>query len=89
MRRGGSKIHSEERNGFVALKGRIECMDGEGMVDAALASEKQLPSFKAWHKVLDHIDAGAINQLEKRGLLEISYSIVASRRRCAACRKSK
>lgn len=59
------------------------------MVHLEIVGERHRLSLKDWHNVLGHIDPGEIKHLEKRGLLEILDSTVASDMTCYTWCESK
>ena len=56
---------------------------------ASFANKKQQLTLKEWHEILGHIDPSAIKHLEKRGLINITDTTVASEMRYSVCRECK
>lgn len=61
--------------------GTVEWNNGNGLAHEAPMSERRRLPLKEWHDVLRHMNAEAINCLEKSDLIEVSDSTFASQMR--------
>ena len=90
LKHGAHKIMLEEKKGFLTLSGRIRVKENkQASAQASFANRKERLTLKDWHNVLGHIDPAAIKHIEKRGLIEVTDTTVASDMRCAVCRACK
>ncbi|CAM9872319.1 unnamed protein product, partial [Sphacelaria rigidula] len=56
---------------------------------ASFGNKKQRLTLNEWHNTLGHIDPAATKHLEKRGLIDITDTTVASEMRCSVCKERK
>ena len=90
IERNGPKITLNERKGFLTLAASVRASNKkQASVHASFANKKQRLTLKEWHEILGHIDPSAIKYLEKRGLIDITDTTVASEMRCSVCRECK
>ena len=86
----GPKILLDEKKGFLVLQASLRTeINGQVSAHASFANKKQRLTLKQWHDTLGHIDPAAIKHPEKRGLVNITDTTVASDMRCSVCRECK
>ncbi|CAN0016909.1 unnamed protein product, partial [Sphacelaria rigidula] len=56
---------------------------------ASFANKKQRLTLKEWHDTSGHIDPSNMKHLDKRGLIDITDTTVASEMRCSVCKECK
>ncbi|CAM9581103.1 unnamed protein product [Sphacelaria rigidula] len=90
FRKDGPKIPIAENRGFLTLSASLQ---GDGKhaasAHASFANKKQRLALKEWHDPLGHIDPAATKHLEKRGLIDVTDTTVASEMRCSVCKEFK
>ena len=78
------RILLDEKKGFLVLQASLRTeINGQASAHASFANKKQRLTLKQWHDTLGHIDPAAIKHLEKRGLVNITDTTVASDMRCS------